>query len=47
MLLGKNFVYLAGTNMPAIYLVNNSIVEHSVNYPDLDQKEVETWLDKK
>jgi hypothetical protein len=47
MLLGKPFVYLAGTNMPAIYLVNNSIVEHDVNYMDLDQKEVEAWLDKK
>jgi hypothetical protein len=47
MLLGKNFVYLAGTNMPVIYLVNNSIVEHNVNYLDLDQKEVESWLNKK
>jgi hypothetical protein len=47
MLLGKNFVFLAGTNMPAIYLVNNSMVEHDVNYMDLDQKEVESWLDKK
>ena len=47
MLLGKNFVFLAGTNMPAIYLVNNSMVEHDVNYIDLDQKEVESWLEKK
>jgi len=47
MLLGRNFVYLAGTNMPAIYLINNSIVEHDVNYMDLDQKEVEAWLNKK
>ncbi|TAL57946.1 MAG: hypothetical protein EPN85_12780 [Bacteroidetes bacterium] len=46
-LLGKNFVFLAGTNMPAIYLINNSMVEHEVNYLDLDQKEVEFWLDKK
>ena len=47
MLLGKNFVYLAGTNMPVIYLVNNSIVEHDINYFDLDQNEVESWLIKK
>jgi hypothetical protein len=47
MLLGKNFVYLAGTVMPAIYLVNDGVVEHAVNYIDLDQKEVEAWLAKK
>lgn len=47
MLLGRNFIYLAGTEMPAIYLINNSMVEHIVNYMDLDQKEVELWLDKK
>ncbi len=43
---GRNFVYLAGTVMPTIYLVNNSIVEHDVNYMDLDQSEVEKWLSK-
>jgi len=43
-LLGRNFVFLAGTNMPAIYMVNNSVVEHDVNYMDLDQGEVEKWL---
>ena len=43
-LLGRNFVYLAGTTMPAIYMVNNSIVEHVVNYIDLDQSELEKWL---
>lgn len=45
-LLGKSFVYLAGTNMPVIYLVNNSIVENEVNYIDLDQSELEKWLAK-
>jgi uncharacterized membrane protein YphA (DoxX/SURF4 family)/thiol-disulfide isomerase/thioredoxin len=44
MLLGRNFVYLAGTNMPAIYMVNNSMVEHDVNYMDLDQEEIEKWM---
>lgn len=43
-LLGRNFVYLAGTNMPAIYMVNNSVVEHQVNYIDLDQEEIEKWM---
>jgi hypothetical protein len=46
MLLGRPFVYLAGTDMPAIYLVNNSVVEHIVDYMSLDQKEVEAWMEK-
>jgi len=41
---GKNFMYLAGVYMPAIYLVNNSIVEHKVNYMDLNQDEIEKWM---
>lgn len=41
---GRNFVYLAGLNMPRILLINNSIVEHDVDYIDLDQKEIEKWL---
>lgn len=43
---GKSFVYLAGLNMPAIFLVNNSIVENWITYLDLDQAEVEKWLNK-
>ncbi|MFN5459705.1 MAG: MauE/DoxX family redox-associated membrane protein [Bacteroidota bacterium] len=43
---GKNFVYLAGLNMPTIYLLNNSVVENKVNYMELDQREVEKWLSK-
>lgn len=41
---GKPFLYLAGTSIPSIYLVNNSMVEHSVNYMELDQGELENWL---
>ena len=41
---GRNFVYLAGLSMPRIYLINNSVVEHDVDYIDLDQEEVEKWL---
>lgn len=44
MLGAKPFIFLAGTNMPAIYLINNSTVEHWVNYMELDQNEVEKWL---
>ncbi|MBL7887902.1 MAG: DoxX family membrane protein [Bacteroidia bacterium] len=46
MLLGKSFVYLAGMDMPTIYLVNNSVVEHWVNYIDLDQSEIEKWMEQ-
>lgn len=41
---GKVFAYLAGLNVPSIYLVNNSMVEHSLNYMELDQTELENWL---
>ena len=47
MLKGKSFVYLAGLALPTIYLINNSKVEHEVNYITLDQQEIEKWLDKK
>ncbi|MGZ4088891.1 MAG: MauE/DoxX family redox-associated membrane protein, partial [Bacteroidia bacterium] len=43
---GRNFVYLAGLSMPMIYLVNNSTVETNVNYMELDQDEIEKWLEK-
>jgi hypothetical protein len=46
MLLGRPFVYLAGTVMPAIYLVNNGVVEHDLDYMRLDQGEIEEWLKK-
>lgn len=43
---GKNFVYLAGLDMPAIYMVNNSVVENWVDYMHLDQTEIEKWIAK-
>ena len=46
MLNGKNFIYLAGLTLPVIYMVNNSIVENSIDYLQLDQSEVENWLTK-
>ncbi len=45
LLLGRNFIFLAGLEMPAIYLVNNSIVEKKLpDYFHLDQHEVEKWM---
>ncbi|MEO8760595.1 MAG: MauE/DoxX family redox-associated membrane protein [Bacteroidia bacterium] len=46
MLKGSHFIYLAGLSWPAIYLMNNSVVENKVNYIILDQTEIEKWLDK-
>jgi hypothetical protein len=42
----RPFVYLAGLNLPAIYLINNSVVEFDLNYFTLDQNEIEAWLKK-
>ncbi len=44
LLLGKGFVFLAGTNLPSIYFVNNQNVELRMSYLDLDLKETENWL---
>jgi uncharacterized membrane protein YphA (DoxX/SURF4 family) len=46
-ILGKDyFIPMAGLQLPVIYFVNNSFVEHNVNYMDLDQGEIEKWLEK-
>lgn len=43
--IGNYFVYVAQkSDLPVIYLVNNSIVEHDLNYIDLDQEEIEKWI---
>jgi hypothetical protein len=47
MLKGSHFIYLGGVVLPAILLVNNSIVEHQVDYITLDQQEIEKWLQNK
>jgi uncharacterized membrane protein YphA (DoxX/SURF4 family) len=44
MLKGRNFVYLAGIELPRIYMVNNEIVEHDLDYMNMDQDEIEKWL---
>ncbi len=41
---GKNFIFLAGLDMPRIFLINNSVIEYDLNYIDLDQGELEKWM---
>jgi hypothetical protein len=46
MLSGRNFVYLAGTNLPVIYMINNSLIENEINYFILNEDEIKKWLAK-
>jgi hypothetical protein len=46
MLLGRPFVYLAGTRLPVIYMINNSMVENEVNYYSLNEEKIKEWLAK-
>jgi hypothetical protein len=45
-LYGEHFIYLAGVNLPVIYLMNNGIVENVLNYRLLNQNQIERWLYK-
>ncbi|RYD78848.1 MAG: hypothetical protein EOP53_10540 [Sphingobacteriales bacterium] len=40
----QNFSKLAGTQFPAIFWVNNSMVENKTDYTVLQQEEIEAWL---
>lgn len=42
--LGKAFVQLSGTNLPRIYYLNNSIVVKKVDYFELNQYQIEEWI---
>jgi hypothetical protein len=46
MLKGRSFTYLAGNSWPAIYLVNNGIVELQMDYQTLTEKDLKEWLGK-
>ena len=46
MLLGERFTNLAGYIMPAIVLVDNSIVEQKLNYLELDIDKIDAWIKK-
>lgn len=41
---GKDFIYLAGLELPVIYLIDNSKVEIELNYKQLNQNQVSNWL---
>jgi thiol-disulfide isomerase/thioredoxin len=40
---GKYFIELAGLKLPVIYLVNNSTVEHSVDYELMSEDAIVEW----
>ena len=41
---GDEFMSMAGTSVPAIYYINNSVVEREANYYELDPQYMEDWL---
>lgn len=46
MLRGRPFMYLAGMSFPSIYMLNNGIVEHEIDYLNMNQDEIEKWMVK-
>ncbi|MFI5203062.1 MAG: DoxX family protein [Flavobacteriales bacterium] len=47
MLLGKPFIMLAGLDLPTIYLINNGVVEHSIDYFSMNEEGLLNWYNKK
>jgi hypothetical protein len=45
--LGKTFVNLAGTTLPRIYYLDNGIITKKVDYYELNQYNIEDWLNAK
>ena len=45
--LGKAFVQLSGTTLPKIYYIENKIVYKKVDYYELNQYQIEAWLESK
>jgi uncharacterized membrane protein YphA (DoxX/SURF4 family) len=41
---GRNFFFLAGFDLPAIYMTHNSMVENQISYPELNEEEIKKWL---
>jgi thiol-disulfide isomerase/thioredoxin len=41
-----NFLKMAGSGVPAIYFINNSVVEREANYFQLDPQYMKQWLGK-
>lgn len=46
MLLGERFVRLSGLNLPAIYLLNNGVVEEKIKYVQLNEDSLVTWVNR-
>jgi hypothetical protein len=44
---GEEFQSMAGSAVPAIYWINNSVIERDANYFQLDPKYMEAWLQGK
>jgi hypothetical protein len=44
---GEEFQSMAGSAVPAIYWINNSVIERDANYFQLDPKYMEAWLQRK
>ncbi|MCB0697474.1 MAG: hypothetical protein KDC07_08930 [Chitinophagaceae bacterium] len=47
MLLGRDFVELSGLSLPAIYWINDGWVEARSTYINMNQGEIEKWLEDK
>jgi hypothetical protein len=47
LLSGKSFIYMAGIQVPILFLVNNGVVEHFLSYQELDQSQIEKWIETK
>jgi hypothetical protein len=41
---GSPFIVMSGLSLPAIYFVNNGIVEQRKSYIELDEKVITDWL---
>ncbi len=42
----KTFSIMSGSGVPAIYWINNSVIERKANYYQLDPKSIKEWLKK-
>lgn len=40
---GRGFVFIAGVNLPVIYLINDSKFDLLLDYLNFDEKEVVNW----
>ena len=43
----EDFRRMAGPGVPAIYYINNSIIERKANYFQLDPRHMQQWLQER